>query len=126
MLLSSPITSFCKDHVLFLAYPCNRSVVFSFQVLSILSSFPLLSTGVLSKLCHSCSLLLFSTGVLSYSFWSVKLLFHVLQPTRFSQCSLFLFSNGLFAISFISVVLFLLNCSTSQGSWFHSFVKEAT
>ena len=29
-----------------------------------------------------CSLFLFSTGVLSYSFWSVKLLFHILQPTK--------------------------------------------
>ena len=29
-----------------------------------------------------CSLFLFSTGVLSYSFCSVKLSFHILQPTK--------------------------------------------
>ena len=76
----------------------------------------LVSTGVLA--CTSCplfssfialqtprftwrSLFLFSTGVHSYYFWSVKLLFHVLQPTRFSQCSLSLFYNGMFSTSCI-------------------------
>ena len=40
--------------------------------------------------------------------------------------SLFLFSNGGFSTFFIFVVFFLSICSTSQGSWFNSFVQEAT
>ena len=38
MLLSSLIMSNCEDHVLFHAYPFNRRVVSSIQVLFILSS----------------------------------------------------------------------------------------
>ena len=55
-----PSTRFCQDHVLFFDYPFNRSVVSSLQVLFILSSLFLPSTGVLPKLfvlvpCISCS-----------------------------------------------------------------------
>ena len=44
-------------------------------------------------------------------------------PDRFL---LFLFLNGVLWTLFSSVVSFLPICSTPQGSWFHSFVKEAT
>ena len=35
-------------------------------------------------------------------------------------------SSGVFSTSIISVIFFSQNGLTSQGSWFHSFVKEAT
>ena len=57
---------------------------------------------------------------------SIVLVIHVFATSWFWLYPLFLFSNGLFVILVISVVLFLSICSTSQGSWFHSFVKEAT
>ena len=58
-----PIFSFCQDHLLSLLIHL---------------------TGVLSKLCHSCSLAisLYQCGFIF--FWFVKPLFHVFQPTRFS------------------------------------------
>ena len=40
--------------------------------------------------------------------------------------SLLLFSTGVPSTLFFFVVFFLSICSTSQESWFHSFVKEAT
>ena len=53
MLLSSPITLFCQDHVLFLAYPFNRSVV---------SIIPHL-TGVSSKCFHFAKFMFYSFHV---------------------------------------------------------------
>ena len=44
-------------------------------------------------------------------------------PDRFLP---FLFLNGVLWTLFSSVVSFLPICSTPQGSWFHSLVKEAT
>ena len=87
-----PIFLFCQDHVLFLTYPFNRSVVslllkFSHFIKSCIPSQP------------EC------------------------YPDRFL---LFLFLNGVLWTLFSSVVSFLPICSTPQGSWFHSFVREAT
>src|SRR3954466_14925199 len=82
ILLFSLIISSCQDHVLFLANPFNRSVVFSFQVLSILSSFPSLFYRSAVKLCHSCSfaISLYRCGFIFFSF--VKRLFPCLSTYK--------------------------------------------
>ena len=110
MLLSSPITSFCKDHVLFLAYPFNRSVVSSFQVLFILSSLASLFNRSAVRIC-SPLFLVYLVPIRAGSIPSCPLYssFIALQPPRFTCCSLFLFSNGVFSTSFISAVFFSWN-----------------
>ena len=60
MLLSSPVTLLCQDHVLFLVYPFSRSVVSSAQVLFILSSLVSLFNRSVVRICSS--LFLFPNG----------------------------------------------------------------
>ena len=129
--------SFCQVHILSLPFS-NRSVIVIDPYRSLYISFQPECLHVLlvhcsrhSKLCK----LQGSHGVPCFSFLPVC--FHIpfdplsscfifFNLQRFSQCSLFLFDNGVFSISFISLVFSLFVRSISQGSWFHSFVKEAT
>ena len=74
MLLFSLIISNCEDHV-FLAYPFNRSVVSSLQVLFILSSFPLSISRSAAQIISILFLLyLVLTRVVSISILSLNLL----------------------------------------------------
>ena len=116
MLLSSTHHLVLSQSCSFRAYPFNRSVVSSFQVIPILSSFA--SLFYRSAVCIlSFSFLAYSvsTGVVTCPSLSLELFIHGFATPKFSQCSLFLFSNGVFSTSFIFVVFFSRNCLTSQG-----------
>ena len=89
----------------FRAYPFNRSVVSSLQVLFILSSLASVSTRVVPI--PSCPL---------YSS------FIALQPPRFTWCSLFLFSTTVLSIVFNSVVFCL---SIFQPFKVHGFTRSS-
>ena len=69
VVLFNPSSRFIKDHVLSFAYPFNRSVVSSAQVLFILSSLVSLFNQSADRSCSS--LFLFSNGVFSTSFISI-------------------------------------------------------
>ena len=74
MLLFSLIISNCEDHI-FRAYPFNRSVVSSLQVLFILSSFPLSISRSATQIISILFLLyLVLTGVVPISILSLNLL----------------------------------------------------
>ena len=79
-----PIFSFCQDHLLSLLIHLTGVWCHLFNFFSSYQVSFSFSTGVLSKLCHSCSLAisLYRCGFIF--FWFVKPLFHVFQPTRFS------------------------------------------
>ena len=108
----------------FLAYPFNRSVVFSFQVLSSYQALLLFSIGVQPEffLSH-----LVSTGVVTFSSLSLEILIHVFATSKVLIVFLVpLFHNGVFSPSFVFVVFFLSSCSTSRGSLVSFVVQEAT
>ena len=79
---------------------------------------------------HVLIVLILLTGVLcpfAQVRFALSCLASFLNRSAARSCSsLSLFYNGVFFTLFTSVVLFFSIGSTSQGSWFHSFVKEAT
>ena len=93
LLISLSILSSCQDHVQFLPFIVGvlpKIISFLFLLYLVLTgvlactSRPLFSSFIALQTPRFTwsSLFLFSTGVLSYSFSSVKLLFHILQPTK--------------------------------------------
>ena len=114
--------SFCQVQILFLPFPIGV-LDHLFNIFSSYQVFLLFSTGVLSKFCHSCSLAI-SVYRWGHILLVLEALISCLSTSWFSSYPLFLFSNGVFSTLFVFVVFFLSICSTSQGSWFHSFVKK--
>ena len=116
MLLSSLIILFCQDHVLFHAYPFNRSVVFTFKLFHLIK----FCFSFQSECCQNYIIpihsYLVSTRVVSIPSCPLCSSFMSLQPSssRYVPCSSFLtdclqsWSSPLFC--------FLSICPTSQGS----------
>ena len=129
MLLSSTHLFVLSGSCSFHAYPFNRSVVSSFQVSSHLVKFnsfhlqveccPNYITLIPSLSCLTGVLCLFAQVLFALS--SLANLLN--RSTAQSYSSLFLFANGVLSTSLLLVAFFLSICSTSQGTWFHSFVK---
>ena len=136
MLLFSVIISNYEDHDLFMPILFNRSVVtFLLKFFSPYQALHLFSTGVLSEIfltpcsIHSIVLEAVCCDFIKYllilpSSYSIPFL--VNQSDVRICSSLLLFPTRVLSTLFFFIAFFLSICSTSQGSWFHSFVKEAT
>ena len=141
MLLFSLIISNCEDRVLFVLIHLTKVLCHSFNssggsVLlissSILSScqvhvqFLPFTVGVLSKLYHSYSFLSRFNQSGFNSFLSIVIVIHSFATSKVHMVflvSLF-YRSALNCVQLCCVLSF--NFSTSQGSWFHSLVEEAT
>ena len=126
MLLFSLIISNCEDRVLFVLIHLTGVLCHLFKFFSSYQVLHLFSTGVLSEF-----VLPYSLFISFQPEWFQFLLVHY---TCHSQpCSLQGSHGVLFSILYHSALncvqlrcVLSFNFSTSQGSWFHSFVKEAT
>ena len=108
MLLSSPITSFSQDHVIFLLIHLTGVLRHLFKFFFIVSSLASVFNRSAVRICSSLFLVyLISTRVVPIRSCPLFSSFIALQPPRFTWCSFFLFSTKVLSIVFNSVVFFL-------------------
>ena len=125
MLLFSLIISNCEDRVLFVLIHLTGVSCPLFKFFSSYQVLHLFSTGVLSEFDLPCSLII--------SFQPEWFQFLLVHYTRHSQLCNLQGSHGVSRFSFLiecsqfrsTLLCSSFKFSTSQGSWFHSFVREA-
>ena len=120
-----PSPHFFEDRVLFLLIHLTGVLYHLFNIFSSHQVF----FSFLPECCPNSVILVpwlsHYTGVVIF-FWFLKLLFHVFQPTRFSNVPCSSFLTECFQLCSSLLYSFFQVVQPFKVLWFHSFVKEAT